>query len=172
MKERHKTNKQSKIFLVILMAVFVFFLIRLLNTRELDDVSPGIECEQKLYNKAHVLWVIPKFNSISISENKTWCKDILSLNKTLGMHGVTHEYEEFGSDKSQEYFDEGVKVFEKCFGEKPTMFKPPQLKISENNKKLIKNNNLSLLGNINQITHKVYHCNDSDIIKNWMVDII
>jgi len=158
------------VILVILSIIVILFLIRLINPREIDDVTPGIPCEKDLMNKADVMWVIPKFDNVSIAEDKVWCEKILIMKKTLGMHGVKHEYKEFGIDRSQEYLDEGMKIFEQCFGFAPEMFKPPQLEISNNNKKLIKNNNLKLKTIFNQITNKVYHCNDSDIIKNKFID--
>jgi predicted deacetylase len=165
-------KKTVFIFIIIFFSLIILlFFIRLLSPKELDDVSPGIPCEQNLLEKADIFWVIPKFKDIPISENKSWCEEILNYNKPLGMHGVNHEYKEFGTDRSQEYVDKGMNIFEKCFGNKPNMFKPPHLEISDNNKNLIKNNNLKLKGKINQILHKVYHCNDSDKIKNWMNDI-
>jgi predicted deacetylase len=161
--------------IIVIIAIFSFFLIlfiiRLINPIELDDISPEIPCEQELIDKAEVIWIIPKFNNISIAENKSWCENILNLNKSIGMHGVAHEYYEFKTDRSQEYLDEGINIFKECFGFMPTMFKSPQLKISRNNAGLIKNNNLELRGVTNQMTRKVYHCNDSDIFKNWFIDL-
>lgn len=159
------------ILLAILSLILILFIIRLAGSRELDDVSPGIPCEQKLIDKTDVIWVIPKFNNASIAENKSWCESILNLNKSIGMHGVAHEYYEFNTDKNQGYLDEGMNIFEECFGFRATMFKPPQLKISKNNTNLIKDNNMELKGIMNQMTHKVYHCNDSDIFKNWFIDL-
>ncbi|MCK4552677.1 DUF2334 domain-containing protein [Candidatus Pacearchaeota archaeon] len=157
--------------LIILLFVFTLFLIRLTSPREIDDVSPEILCEQKYLEKSDILWIIPKFNNKSISENKTWCQKILSLNKTLGLHGVYHEFEEFNTNRNQKYLQEGINIFEECFGFKPEMFKPPQLKISNENKKLIKGNNMKLKLNFNQLTHKVYHCDDSGTFPNWVVDL-
>jgi len=51
------------------------------------------------------------------------------------------------------------------------MFKPPQLKISEENKELIKENNLKLKTEFNQITHKTYHCNNSGRIGNRIINL-
>lgn len=152
--------------------ILIILLIRFINPREIDDVSPGIPCSQEYMKKSSVLWIIPKFNNTPISENKTWCEEILSLNKTLGLHGVTHEYEEFKEDKTKEYLEEGIRIFEDCFGFKPTSFKPPQLKISENNKELIKENNLDLKLKPNQISRKVYHCNDTGDFPNKLIDWI
>jgi predicted deacetylase len=156
----------------ILTILFLLFLVRLLSPKEIDDVSPEIPCEEEYLEKSDILWIIPKFNNKSISENKTWCNYILSLNKTLGLHGVTHEFEEFNSNRNQTYLEEGIKIFEDCFGFKPEMFKPPQLKISNKNKELIKNNNLKLKGEINQIIHKVYHCGYTENFKNRFIDFL
>jgi len=51
------------------------------------------------------------------------------------------------------------------------MFKSPQLKISENNKNLIKNNNMKIKGLLNQIFHKIYHCNNSGRFSNKFIDL-
>lgn len=158
-------NRRKNILLIaagiVLLLVLLILSIRLLSPREIDDVSSENYCDEKYLEKADILWVTPKFNNKSISENKIWCEYILSMNKSLGLHGVTHEYEEFEKERNQEYLDEGIKIFEDCFNQTPTMFKPPQLKISKGNKNLIKNNNMKLEKEFNQIIHKVYHCNDS-----------
>jgi predicted deacetylase len=166
-----KRKKSLAIFLAIfLFFILTLFLIRAFSERELDDVSPGINCEKQLLEKSEVLWIIPNFNNKPISEDKEWCKEILSLNKTLGMHGVNHTFREFGTERNQEYLEEGMQIFEECFGYKPTMFKPPQLKIAEENKKLIKNNGLILKGMPNQFFHKVYHCGTYGEKTNWRID--
>jgi len=165
----------KKIILFVLLGIlgilFLLFLVRLISPKEIDDVSPEISCSEKYLKKSSILWVIPKFQGELISEDKEWCKYILSLNKTLGLHGVTHEFEEFNSNRNQSYLDEEIKIFEDCFGFKPEMFKPPQLKISNKNEELIKNNNLKLKGKFNQIIHKVYHCNDTGKFSNKFIDL-
>ncbi len=156
--------------ILILLLIFLFIL-RIINSREIDDVSPNIFCKSEELQKSDILWIIPKFEGKNISENKTWCKEILNLNKTLGLHGVYHKYNEFGTTRTEEYLQEGIEEFENCFGFKPTMFKPPQLKISLKNSKLILEKGLILRGNINQLVHKVYHCNDSGKFPNWFVNL-
>lgn len=155
-------------FLVVLI-VFILFLVRALGSRELDDVSPGIECSAELIEKSDVLWVVPKFEGKEISSE--WCSSILKLNKTIGMHGVYHTYQEFATERSEDYFNEGVLVFENCFSFKPTLFKPPQLAISSSNKQMISSRGLEVKSWFNQITHKVYHCSDTGKFKNWMIDL-
>lgn len=163
---------QKKIIIqIVIILLMVFLTIRILSQKEIDDVSPEIPCSEKYLEKSDILWIIPKYNNKPISENKTWCNYILSLNKTLGLHGVTHKLEEFETNRNQEYLEEGVDIFEQCFSFKPEIFKPPQLKISIENKELIKENNMRLKARLNQLTHKVYHCNDAGKIKNWIVDL-
>lgn len=159
------------ILAVIALLILGLFLVRLFSHSELDDVSPGIPCSQELLEKAELLWIIPNFENKSISENKEWCGRILSLNKTLGLHGVYHTFEEFKEDRNEEYLSKGIDEFEECFGFKPELFKPPQLAISANNKKLIKNNNLKLKMELNQLMHKVYHCSDTGVFPNWFIEL-
>ena len=131
--------KKRWILFIIYFIVISFislWLIRAFNSRYLDDVNPEIPCEVQLLEKADVFYVIPILNNESIANNSEWCKQILSYNKTLGMHGVYHTFNEFLIDRDQEYLEQGKKAFEECFGFLPKEFKPPQLRISLNNKKL------------------------------------
>jgi predicted deacetylase len=171
MKKRIK--RSIKIILIILTTlIFCLFFIRLISPTEIDDVSPGINCSEiQIYNP-NVLYVIPDYNNNSISNNTRWCDYILSLNKTLRMHGITHAYREFlYQNISQEELNFGISEFTKCFNKTPEMFKPPQLEISKENKQLIKDNNLKLRTRFNQITHKVYHCSDSAKPRNKIIHI-
>ena len=156
--------------LIIISTLFTLLITRATSPKELDDLSPDIPCEQELIEKSDILWIIPKLNNIPITKNKEWCKKILSLNKTLGLHGIHHTFEEFKTDRKEEYLNEGISIFEECFGEKPTLFKPPQLKITNNNKRLIKNSNLKLKAKINQVFHKVYHCQNTGKFSNKFID--
>lgn len=156
--------------LILLILVLVLFLIRMVSPRQLDDVSPEIPCEYKLLQKADILFIIPRFNNKSI-DNSSWCNEIKNLNKTLALHGIYHNYKEFSEDKSEEYLNQGLKIFQDCFSQSPAEFKPPQLSISKTNKKLIKSK-MKLDTYFNQITHKVYHCNDSGLFSNKIINII
>ena len=170
---KKRVKRSIKIILVILVALIVcLFFIRLISPNEIDDVSPGINCpEIQIYNP-DILYVIPDYKNNPISENKEWCDYILSLNKTLELHGITHTYREFLYENiTQEELNFGISEFEKCFGYKPSTFKPPHLEISHENKQLIKSNNLKLRNSFNQITHKVYHCNDSSKPHNNIIHI-
>ena len=158
------------ITLVILMIISLFF-IRLFGHREIDDVTPAIPCNEELLKKVDVLWVIPDFKNYNISKNQTWCNKIKNLNKKIGLHGYQHTYNEFGGELKEQELVKAINIFKNCFGYKPTMFKPPQLNISKQNKELLKKYNLKLKYRLNQETHKVYHCNDTGILSNKFVNI-
>jgi predicted deacetylase len=170
MKKRGFFSLLLKIGIILLIIIIIILVIRIFSKKQLDDVALQISCNDELLKRSDVLFVIPKFNNKSISENKTWCNYILSLNKTLALHGVYHTYEEFKEDKNQDYLQEGINEFEKCFGKKPEEFKPPQLKISFNNKKMIKKQ-MKLDFSLNELFHKSYHCSDTGKYPNWFVKI-
>ncbi|MCA9487898.1 MAG: DUF2334 domain-containing protein [Nanoarchaeota archaeon] len=164
-----KPLKVTLITLFILVSLLI--VIRANSVRQIDDVTPGIYCEKEYLEKADILWVIPNYNNTPISQNQEWCDYVVSLNKTLGMHGVQHYYPEFKDNLTQEYIEEGIKEFENCFNQTPTMFKPPKLEISYENKVLITNNEMEIKRYSNQIFHKVYHCSDTGTLPNWFHDL-
>jgi predicted deacetylase len=165
-------KKSLKIFLIILISLVVLlFLIRLISPREIDDVNPMRNCSLEYLEKADVFWVIPYYLNVPISENKTWCAEILSMNKTLGLHGYTHEYHEFETDISEEEFNNATEIFYDCFGFYPEVFKAPNLALSEDKKEMVLKKNLEIKGVFNQYIHKVYHCNEAGIFSNRFHDI-
>jgi len=157
-------------FLFLFLLIFSVFLIRIFPEKQLDDVSPGIYCEKELLEKSDVFYVIPKFENKGISENMTWCMEIKAMNKTLAMHGVYHTYNEFLETRNESYLEEGIDEFEKCFGFKPTRFKPPQMELSKFNWKMIEGI-MQLDMYVNSVLHKDYHCKDTGIVSNKITDI-
>lgn len=154
----------------IISLILILFFIRFFSEKQLDDLSPKIQCNEELLNKVDAYYVIPNFQGNIISENIDWCKKIKSYNKSLRMHGVTHEYLEFLKiERNQEYLQQGIEIFENCFNETPITFKSPQNLISLKNKQLIKRN-MNLDSIFNAIFHKVYHCNDSGVFSNKLID--
>ena len=153
--------------IIVLALLLLLFTFRLFSAREIDDVTPGIQCDQELLDKSDILYVIPKFENQTIT--KEWCNQILALNKTLELHGVTHSYKEFDTTRDEAYLEEGIQIFKDCFGFEPEKFKPPQLAISKENKILV-DNRLERKGWPNQVLHKVYHCNDSAWPRNSFMD--
>ena len=159
------------ILLLVIIAEFTLFWIRAFSERQIDDVTPWIKCDADLLRKSDVLFVIPLFENKSIADNEAWCKEMLVSGKKLEMHGVYHTYREFVTTRNESYLDEGIIVFEDCFGFKPEGFKAPQLLLNKNNEKMIDNKGLKIYGYWNQLTHKVYHCNDSGMFSNKIIDI-
>lgn len=165
-------KKIKIIVLTIVSLIAIIFLIRFLNPTEIDDVSPEIPCPEIEKYNPNILYVTPNFMNIPISENIEFCKEILSLNKTLALHGINHTYREFLYENiSQKNLNFAISEFQKCFNQTPKIFKPSHLQISKTNKKLIKENNLELKTWFNQGTHKVYHCNNSGILPNKIIKI-
>ena len=111
----------SQTILISLILILFLFFIRLFSEKHLDDVNPLISCDENLLEKSDVFAVIPKYKNISISENKTWCEQILKYNKRLILHGVYHTYNEFLEDRNQEYIDKGSLIFQECFNFFPLM---------------------------------------------------
>lgn len=154
----------KKYILLIILALFfillILILVRTFSEVQLDDVNPQRFCQQEFLEKSDVLMIIPLLNNISIAENKTWCKEILELNKTLGMHGVFHTPGEFNQLRTENYVDLGVDEFRKCFGYLPVIFEAPELKLSSENNKLLNSLGLKVRQYRYEIFHKVYHCVD------------
>jgi hypothetical protein len=159
-----------KIFGVVLLSlVLLLFFIRLFSERQLDDLSPGIGCDEELIKKSDVLYVIPAFNGINISSNLEWCSYVLAFNKELAMHGVYHTYEEFDTYRNENYVDYGREVFKECFGVFPSRFKPPQIAWTEENDWMREKFEIDL--EWNQFFHKTYHCSDTGTFPNWIVNL-
>jgi predicted deacetylase len=170
-----KTNRKLVtllIFLLIIELFMIFLVIRFFSERQLDDVSPGIACEEELLLKSDVLMVIPLFEGRSIAENRSWCEYILSLNKTLGMHGINHEYREFFSLVDEDEIIAGINEFEKCFGFYPRIFEAPQLALNGNNREVLKEMGFEVREYRYSTFHKVYHCSDTGLLSNRFIEIM
>ncbi|MDO8528482.1 MAG: DUF2334 domain-containing protein [Nanoarchaeota archaeon] len=169
-----KWKQIIKIFILVLIILFLsFFIIRLFSSRHLDDLHPSIPCDEELIKKSDYLAVIPKYDNESISNNKEWCNYIKEFNKSMIMHGVYHDYNEFDTLRNFNYIQEGRNIFFDCFGFNPTEFKSPQLALSQDNKKILKEEfNFKIHTKFTQIFHKVYHCNDSGLFPNWVEDLL
>jgi len=159
-------RKKAVIFVVL---VLVLFFIRFFSERQLDDVHSGIDCDLELMRKADVYYVIPAYNGELINESPEWCAEILRMDRELAMHGVYHTYREFGEPRDSEYVNFGVRVFEDCFGQVPTRFKPPQAYITKENDWM--SDRFDMDSSLNSLFHKVYHCGDTGLYPNWLVDL-
>jgi len=165
-------KKSVKIILVIILtALVLLILLRRITPREIDDIHPNWDCEEEYIAKAKTLWIMPMWNDSDISKNKSWCEKMRNSNKTFGMHGIQSWYREFDEPVNEEYFKEAIEAYKNCFGEYPTMFKAPALKISKENKELVKKYNMTLRTPYHQTIHKVYHCQNTGRFPNWFHDI-
>lgn len=162
----------KKFFIILIFIFFVFFLWyleRQILPRQVDDVHPLFNCTNEVLNKGDALAIVPFYRNISIAGNLTWCNEILSMNKTLIMHGVFHTYNEFYSPVSIEDVKAGMEAFKECFGYYPKIFEAPQLALSSENAKMLKGLGFEIRGYPYIITHKVFHCNDSGKYSNRFI---
>ena len=165
-------KKYLKLILIIIFCLaLIIFISRLISPSEIDDVNPNLNCENKYLEKSQVFWVVPYFEGELISQNKTWCENILSMNKTLGLHGYKHTYHEFQNNITLKEMHEARRIFYDCFGYYPEIFKAPNLALSSENKVMIENQNMKVRGKTNQVLKKVYHCNNSGTLPNKFHDI-
>ena len=134
-----------------------------------DDFHPEKSCDA-ITRKSDVLYVMPFFNNKPLTDYPEWCVQILSLNKTLGLHGITHEYHEFLKPIQTKQLTEAIDIFEQCFGYKPTLFKPPYNKISPENEILVHEFNMTVY-DTTYILHPYCHCTPGPIMKilNWII---
>ncbi len=153
--------------IILTALIIILFLTRLILPSQIDDVTPGISCEEELLDLADVYFVVPKFEGVVL--DKEWCDEILMRDKELAMHGVYHTYEEFGVYRDEKYFSEGVSIFRDCFGFSPERFKPGQLEWHDSNNWVKAEMEVELFWN--QLFHKVYHCEDTGMFPNWVINI-
>lgn len=156
-------------FVVLIFVVLIFGLwfIRFILPSQVDDVSPLMNCSNEVLELGDVYFVVPKFSGVEIFSE--WCGEILGRDKEIAMHGIYHTFEEFGVARDSEYFEEGVWIFEECFGKSPERFKPGQLKWASENDWIREEVEVELFWN--QVFHKVYHCGDGGVFPNWIINI-
>jgi hypothetical protein len=155
------------VFLGIL--ILGLWIIRFVLPSQIDDVNPLMNCSEEELRMADIFYVVPIFENVSIGEDEGWCDYVLSLDKKLALHGVYHEYREFGVYRDEEYLKKGVGVFEECFGVDPAGLKPPQIYWDKENDWIKDEFEVDLFWN--QVFHKVYHCGDSGVFPNWLIRI-
>ena len=171
-KPRRRTKKITlSVISIILLTLLAIFLIRLVSPRHLDDLSPEIPCDENLIKKSDILFIIPNFNNKSIADNSSWCTQLLAYNKTLALHGFQHTYQEFKTDRDEEYFKEAEAIFTSCFNQTVVMFKPSQLEISKNNLATAKQRYKTVYTPLNNLFHKAHHCNDTGSLPNWFHEL-
>ena len=161
-------KRKIPLFLVILLALFmiIFYISR--NPLITDDITPISSCKQ-IMQKSDILFVIPNYKGNSLDNYPRWCEEKRTLNKTIGLHGITHEYQEFLKPVNKAELGKAINSFENCFGYKPTLFRPPYNKISPENKALVESFNMTLYKD-NYLLHPYCHCEPHGRMKilNWV----
>ncbi len=156
-------KKVNKIVLLGFIIIYILILLLSRNPLIVDDVHPQNTCST-LLEKADILYVIPLQENSSIVYNHKWCKQIKSLNKTLGLHGIKHSYHEFGKPVSSEELTQATSAFEKCFDQKPVLFRPPYNLITQENKEKVELLNMTIY-NKRFFEHPYCHCNPQSFMK-------
>lgn len=166
-------KKRTTIIIVLSAIVTILIFIgiaRAVLPRQIDDVNPIRFCDTDLLERSDVLLIIPLMGNVSIADNPDWCEEILSLNKTLAMHGVSHTEKEFAHPRDEAYVKKGMDEFNKCFGFYPSVFGAPELALSRENKEMLHRMNFTVMSKSHYLTHKVYHCTDYEK-KSWLVKL-
>ena len=177
--KRAKVKKNSFWLYGVLIGIFLLFLlnslwlVRHISEKQIDDVNFFIDCKNDSYylSKSDVLMVIPIYKNQSIADFVSWCKEIKSLNKTLGMHGVYHSYNEFAEVRDEAYVLNGLTEFKKCFGYYPKYFEAPQIAMNSKNIAVIEALNMTYVGYTYNVFHEVYHCSDTGVTANSILNV-
>jgi predicted deacetylase len=151
---------------IIGMGILLF---RLFSHEELDDVHPLImDVNDPYIKRSEWLWVIPLYMNDPLSNHPEWVQRLKAMGKKIGMHGVRHTKNEFGIDRSNEYIDKGINEFTKAFGY-PSHFKAPGLALTKSNRKKLRDRNIKIKGNLNQISHRVHHSPKGRRSNGWLL---
>lgn len=141
----------SKVLLIIalillcLLIIPIFF--RLVLPSQLINVTPQKTCKN-LINKAKFIWITPIENGKKISENKTWCSNLLL--KPQKIQGI------FLKSNDKDVLEKNIEEFFKCFSYYPKYFKG-----SINKEDLIeKLPNAIIVGPWFDLFHQTYSCNN------------
>jgi predicted deacetylase len=160
---------QGKILFGFVVLLFVAVLSVSRSPLIVDDVHDSYECPS-LLAKADVLYVTPILHGHSIADKVEWCSYILSLNATLGLHGIVHSYHEFDENVTQQELDLALDAFSSCFNQTPTLFRPPYNVISNGNRALIEQNGMNVYDSPYHV-HPYCHCEPQGYMKllNWLI---
>ena len=190
-------------FVVALGLGFFFFVlftgvIRTLSGLHLDDLHPS-GCPQYVNFRRHAhakfLWIIPVVGGMPISDNTTWCAEMLRLEReegfVLGMHGVRHEWwwDEAGEGQgakaefeglelpvARERIEQGLAVWADAFnGSVPSHFSfPGQWGEIDLVRELRSRYGMRVRTLFDGLIGRVYHCDDTwcdFTCKSWFVDL-
>lgn len=184
---------------------FFFLCVWLSRTQSgehLDDLHPTDGCsflpEYRTHDHARFLWLIPIHDGVRMSADRSWCEEMMRLERdegmALGMHGVLHqmrwrkdnvtgkwvgkrEFEEMPLERARKRVALGVEVWKEAFnGSAPRHFSfPGQWGSAAIVEMLEKEFGMSVRSLADGMLQRVYHCDDSwcDVFcKAWFNDII
>lgn len=148
---------------VFVLCIIIFILIRRFRLINYDDVHQNIKQNEQFMKKSDILFVIPKFDNVKLTDDKNFVEKIKNSGKILGMHGVTHtpssytEKAEFGFPVSEDKIKEGMKIFENAFGYKPKYFKAPCYNLLPENQVKIENLGMEIVGPETLMFNRLFH---------------
>lgn len=160
-----QTSKETFIFCII-----IFILIRKFRQINYDDVHQNIKQNDEYIKKSDILFVIPKYDGVKLTDDKDFINKIKDTGKILGMHGVTHmpasytEKAEFGFPISEEKIMDGVKIFEEAFGYKPKIFKAPCYNLLPENHAKIEKLGMTVAGPETLMFNRLLHPTSDNFI--------
>jgi len=151
------------------LCILIFLLARQFRSVNYDDVHQNIEQNYDYINKSDILFVIPKYQGVKLTDDLNFINKIRQTGKILGMHGVTHEptsyfnKAEFGYNVSEDNIEEGMKIFENAFGYKPKLFKAPCYNLLPENQTIIEKHGMKVVGPKTLIFNRLLHPNSDNI---------
>uniref|UniRef100_A0A6C0KQ03 NodB homology domain-containing protein n=1 Tax=viral metagenome TaxID=1070528 RepID=A0A6C0KQ03_9ZZZZ len=156
----HLFQSSKEVFVI---CIIIFFLVRRFRLINYDDVHQNIVQNEEYIKKSDILFVIPDYENVKITDDKIFVNKLKTSGKILGMHGVTHEPSsytqkaEFGLPVSEKKITEGMKIFENAFGYKPKFFKAPCYNLLPENKVKIEKLGMTVIGPETLMFNRLLH---------------
>lgn len=172
--------------LFFLCAVYVA---RAHGPQHLDDVTPTqIPCGRlqtlrtQRKNRPRFLWIIPNYENVSITVNRSFCDEMMRLQNeegfTLGMKGVDNGLSADGRQEFQDIADadarakvaRGVEIWRAAFnGSKPLHFSFPGEWATEYTVELLRAPpyRMQVRSLVDGLLNKIYHCDASLCCGRW-----
>ena len=155
--------KKIKLISIFILIIYFALLITSRSPLIIDDIHPQYSCPN-LIEKSDILYITPLFNGDSLLNHPEWCQEIKTMNKTLALHGINHNYHEFLEPITAEQLEEALTIFESCFNTTPKLFRPPYNKISSENKALVDHYGMTVY-KTTYILHPYCHCQPQGLMK-------
>jgi len=109
--------------------------------------NENMEIEKKsTINGGLDLSMLKQLVNIHFDYYKSAVNNLIIQQELPPTYGYTHYFDNLEATKNEEELNYGMKEFEKCLGYKPKVFEAPQLSLSKENAKMIKNNGIKIRG--------------------------